>query len=216
MDNPSRSERTRKAVLDAALTVIARDGAHRLTLDAIARESGVSKGGLMHQFRNKEAVLKALLDAQTKHFREFSRRYADAGGEGGAPSQLEIQIATLREAVTTPRSAAFAILGVLGQDPRLLAGLRAVDRKIVATIKAEAADPELALLRWSAARGLVTTAVLGMCPLTAAERGKLFARLLQEVQRASAPAAGKRRAVRASAASSSAARPAAARPRKTR
>ena len=37
MDNASRSERTRKAVLQAALTIIARDGPARLTLDAIAR-----------------------------------------------------------------------------------------------------------------------------------------------------------------------------------
>ena len=46
MDNPSRSEKTRNAVIQAALAIIARDGPGRLTLDAIARESGISKGGL--------------------------------------------------------------------------------------------------------------------------------------------------------------------------
>src|SRR6266436_1598840 len=75
MDNVTRSERSRKAALQAALTIIARDGPGRLTLDAIARESGLSKGGLMHQFRTKEGVLKALLERQMAHFEEFSTRY---------------------------------------------------------------------------------------------------------------------------------------------
>jgi Bacterial regulatory proteins, tetR family len=48
MDNATRSERSRNVALDAALVIIARDGPGRLTLDAIARESGLSKGGVMH------------------------------------------------------------------------------------------------------------------------------------------------------------------------
>lgn len=43
MDNASRSERSRNVALDAALVIIARDGPGRLTLDAIARESGLPK-----------------------------------------------------------------------------------------------------------------------------------------------------------------------------
>jgi len=50
MDNATRSERSRTAAIQAALTIIARDGPGKLTFDAIARESGMSKGGLMHQF----------------------------------------------------------------------------------------------------------------------------------------------------------------------
>jgi AcrR family transcriptional regulator len=64
MDNTSRSERTRNLVIEAARVIIARDGPQRLTLDAIAREAGISKGGLMHQFGNKTAVIRALLENQ--------------------------------------------------------------------------------------------------------------------------------------------------------
>ena len=45
MDNASRSERSRNVALDAALVIIARDGPGRLTLDAIARESGLKIAG---------------------------------------------------------------------------------------------------------------------------------------------------------------------------
>ena len=127
MDNTSRSERTRNAVLEAAITVIVRDGPNRLTLDAIVRESGISKGGLMHQFPSKEAVLKALLDRQTEHFGKFSDDYREKNGQDKAQPELATQIATLREAMSTKHSIAAAILGAMVQDPGMLAPQREKD-----------------------------------------------------------------------------------------
>jgi AcrR family transcriptional regulator len=180
MDNATRSERSRNAALQAALTIIARDGPGRLTLDAIARESGLSKGGVMHQFRTKQAVLKALLEHQTAYFEDFSRKYL-AKTTSSQP-QLSAQIATLREVTARPRSEAFAILAALADDPALLAGSRDIDAAKLKTIKAEAADPQLALLRWSAARGLALSALFGMCPFTEKDRNELFERLLDDTQ----------------------------------
>jgi AcrR family transcriptional regulator len=182
MDNPSRSERSRNAALEAALTIIARDGPGRLTLDAIARESGLSKGGLMHQFRTKDAVLKALLERQVTYFQDFSRSYMEKHGVESSQPELASQIATSRETLSKPHSAAFAILAALGQDPDLLVGTREIDAGKVKAIKAEAADPQLALLRWSAARGLALSAMFGLCPLSDKEREQLFHRLLDDSQ----------------------------------
>ena len=41
---------TRRRLLDAATAVVRRDGARALTLDAVAAEAGVSKGGLLYHF----------------------------------------------------------------------------------------------------------------------------------------------------------------------
>lgn len=181
MDNHTRSERTRNAALQAALTIIARDGAAKLTLDAIARESGVSKGGLMHQFRTKEAVLTALLERQTAEVAALSQRFVAEHGAGQLYPELAARIATSRAAITGPAYAvSYAIFGLLAQDPSLLAVSRARDVESVAVIKAEAIDPDLALLRWFAARGLTQTALIGPSPLTEAERDRLFARLLDD------------------------------------
>ncbi|MBG0812150.1 TetR family transcriptional regulator [Methylosinus sp. H3A] len=180
MDNASRSQRTRKAVIQAALAIIARDGPGRLTLDAIARESGVSKGGLMHQFRTKEAVLKALLEHQIEYFADFSRAYMAEHGAGQAEPHLAAQIATLRETLVEPHSVAFAIFGAVAQEPSLLSITRESDGVALEAIKAEAKDQDLALLRWAAARGLAVSALLGLCPLGEDERERLFDRLLDE------------------------------------
>ena len=180
MDNASRSERSRNVALDAALVIIARDGPGRLTLDAIARESGLSKGGVMHQFRTKEGVLKALLERQMAHFAEFSMAYRAKVRATSANPELATEIATVREAANTPNSAALALLAAMVESPDLMALPRDSELKAIAAIRAEAADPDLAMLRWAAARGLMLGALFGMSPIGKPERDHLFARLLDD------------------------------------
>ena len=182
MDNPSRSERSRNAVLQAAIKVISRDGPGRLTLDAIARESGLSKGGVMHQFRTKEAVLKALLEQQVVYFEEFSSRYMEKARATSVQPELTTDIATVREATIKPNSAALGLLAAMVEDPNLMNGPREVDVIRIKAIKAEAKDPELALLRWAAARGLMLSSMFGLSPLSEADRNRLFERLLDDKQ----------------------------------
>jgi AcrR family transcriptional regulator len=182
MENTARSERTRNAVIQAALAIIARDGPGRLTLDAIARESGISKGGLMHQFRTKAAVLKALLEHQIEHHEAFARDYLGKSGSSQSEPNLAVQIATAREAIAQPHSVAFAILGAVAEEPGFLSVVRESNAKKIEGIKAEAADPELAMLRWEAAYGLTLTAMFGLCPLSGKERERLFDRLLDNRQ----------------------------------
>src|ERR1700692_1393642 len=163
MDNPSRSERSRKLAIEAAFTIISRDGPGQLTFDAIARESGISKGGLMHQFRTKGNVLKALLEHQTDYFENFSRDYLAKIGDTKPEAALLAKIATARESTTQQHWVALAIFAAL----------------VVA--------PELSLFGVSAARVLSLTAVFGLCPLSDKERGRLFDRLLDEDQWPSSP-----------------------------
>lgn len=51
----------RTRVLDAAEAIVQARGVAGLTLEAAARDAGVSKGGLLYHFASKEALLDALL-----------------------------------------------------------------------------------------------------------------------------------------------------------
>ncbi|MEF3059486.1 TetR/AcrR family transcriptional regulator [Ralstonia solanacearum] len=181
MDNSTRSERTRQAGIQAALTIISRDGPKQLTFDAMARESRISKGGLMHQFPNKEAVLKALIDHQIDYFERFSTGFL-ATTHQSAERNLAAQLATWREAVTTPANITTAVLVAQLEDPSLLAGPLDSSKESARTIAAQATDPDLSLLRWTAARGLVLSAMLGLCPFSDEERARLFDRLQNDSQ----------------------------------
>jgi AcrR family transcriptional regulator len=184
MDNTSRSERTRNLVIEAARVIIARDGPQRLTLDAIAREAGISKGGLMHQFGNKIAVIRALLENQIEYFQKFSQDHIAAHGASSSEPHLAAQIAVAREAVSQvqPSSVAFAILGMIGEAPELMSIFRDIDVKESEAIKAEAADPDLAMLRLFAAQGMHLTTVFGIGRLSDEDRERLFARLTDSSQ----------------------------------
>ncbi|WP_083268229.1 TetR/AcrR family transcriptional regulator [Lentzea guizhouensis] len=59
--------RTRREVLDAAARALVANGPN-VSLDAVAKEAGVSKGGLLHHFRTKQALLAGLIDEWFEHY----------------------------------------------------------------------------------------------------------------------------------------------------
>ena len=71
---------TKQRLLDAAAAVVRRDGATALTLDAVAAEAGVSKGGLLYHFASKRELLDAMLDGWLEEF--ASEIAAAEEGEG--------------------------------------------------------------------------------------------------------------------------------------
>ncbi|QPE03602.1 TetR/AcrR family transcriptional regulator [Microbacterium schleiferi] len=57
----SRPPHAREKVLDAFEALLIAEGERGATMDAIARDAGVSKGGLLYHFASKEALENALL-----------------------------------------------------------------------------------------------------------------------------------------------------------
>ena len=50
----------RQHIMEAMLSVLRQQGANALTLDAVAREAGISKGGLLHHYPDKNTLLESL------------------------------------------------------------------------------------------------------------------------------------------------------------
>ncbi|AOI60669.1 TetR/AcrR family transcriptional regulator [Burkholderia diffusa] len=180
MDNQTRSEISRKKAIDAALSILTREGVGGLTFDALSRESGISKGGLLHQFRTKQGVLQALLEFQQQQFEQFGRDYLAKEGASKAEPTLAAQIAIFREAINQPNSVARAVLAAIIESPDLLEGRDNADADKLKIMDKESDDFELSLLRYFAASGIAFNVLLGLTPLTGAMRNRLFARLLNE------------------------------------
>jgi AcrR family transcriptional regulator len=62
MTQEERSERSRAAILDAALQMFSRQGFRGTSIRDVAAQAGVSTGSVYHHFRDKEALLRTLLD----------------------------------------------------------------------------------------------------------------------------------------------------------
>ena len=53
---------TRDKICDAAIQITVRDGLLAMTLDAVAKEAGISKGGVMYHFPSKDELVRGVLD----------------------------------------------------------------------------------------------------------------------------------------------------------
>ncbi|WP_415841676.1 TetR/AcrR family transcriptional regulator, partial [Paenibacillus macerans] len=60
MDGSKKASK-RNAILQAAAKVARESGVEHLTLDAVAQEAGVSKGGLLYHFPNKEELISGMV-----------------------------------------------------------------------------------------------------------------------------------------------------------
>lgn len=77
--------RTRHRILEAAAVVVLAHGASA-SLELVAREAGVSKGGLLHHFRSKDDLLVALAAHLTQTFEEQVEAQLDP--DDAAPGRL--------------------------------------------------------------------------------------------------------------------------------
>lgn len=61
-------ERVRRALLDAAACLAVQHGIAAVTMQAVADAVGVTKGGLLHHFPNKDALIEAVFADQRSQF----------------------------------------------------------------------------------------------------------------------------------------------------
>ena len=75
---------TREAILRAADWVVVEEGVSGMTLEAVAREAGVSKGGLLYHFPSKEALIGGMIGRLIEGFEAaLSRELRKGRGAGG-------------------------------------------------------------------------------------------------------------------------------------
>ncbi len=64
------AQQTRDSVLRAATQIIVRHGMNAFTIEAVAQEAGVTKGGVLHHFPSKEALVDGMLDQVIQSFNQ--------------------------------------------------------------------------------------------------------------------------------------------------
>jgi AcrR family transcriptional regulator len=104
MARHSRSEQSRRQVLDAALRLFSHQGYRATTVREIADEAGASTGNVYHHFPDKEAIFRTLLD-EFRLITESKRYpYTRALSAGRFPENLEQLALAARDSVKEFRS----------------------------------------------------------------------------------------------------------------
>lgn len=74
--DPEKFAAKRRQILDAAVVCFAQSGFHKTTTAEICAMAGMSPGNLFHYFKNKNAIIEAIVDDDR---RETAERYEKAG-----------------------------------------------------------------------------------------------------------------------------------------
>ena len=183
---PAADARTR--ILDAAEAIVRARGVPNLTLEAAAREAGVSKGGLLYHFASKEALLSALLtrlaEFVSQDFTEALERLPP--GPGRAARAMLAWGLEVSEAEANERCdrAAAVFLAAFHHDPALLDPIRAVVARLREAVATDGLAPGHGMAVMAAMDGLFMARVFGMYELGPDERRDMHAalsRLLEPV-----------------------------------
>lgn len=170
---------TKSRILSAAQAVVARDGVSGLTLDAVAAEASLSKGGLIYHFASKEALIQAMVARLIERFEARIEAYRALDAAPGAWTRGYLAAALPAPGTEGDREAAdeAALVAALGTDPDLLAPYRERQAAWAARQRADGIDAQTAFVVRLAADGLWLNEVFGVHPLPEAERAALVARL---------------------------------------
>jgi AcrR family transcriptional regulator len=163
---PSR----RAELLDAALTVVRRDGAAALTLDAVAAEAGCSKGGVLYHFASKRALIDGLLD---RWLDEFGAKLTGSG-----IAAAYVRASDITDAGPEVAASEFGLLAAMIEDPAVLGQVRERYAAWMDRILEDVEDPVDAWLVRLAADGLWYSDLFGIAPPRGADRDRLIERLL--------------------------------------
>lgn len=70
-------ESRRVAILEAASSIVSEKGIFNLTLEAVAKEAGISKGGLLYHFPSKEALVQGMVEHLAHNYRSKIAKNVD-------------------------------------------------------------------------------------------------------------------------------------------
>lgn len=171
----------RTRILDAAEAIVRARGVSGLTLEAAAREAGVSKGGLLYHFASKEALLAAMLarlaDFVAEDFVLAMERLPPGPGRAARAMLawgLEVSAAEANERCDR---AAAVFLAAFHHDPALLDPIRAVVAGLRNAVAADGLPPGHGMAVMAAMDGLFMARIFGMYELAPEERQALHAAL---------------------------------------
>lgn len=167
---------TRDRIMEAATAVAHAVGPAHLSLDAVAEQAGVSKGGLLYHFPTKASLIKAIVE---RHLQTVERSAGIGGGCAATADGSGVAIALMRAFCQTPAAkpgGAQGFLAAMAETPELMEPIRAHNQRVAACLR-RAREPEIALMSFLVVEGLRCLQIFDANPLTEEETDRIFSTL---------------------------------------
>jgi AcrR family transcriptional regulator len=162
--------------LDAAEEVILRDGIACFTLEAVARQAKLSKGGLLHHYPSKDALIAALVHRKVGAWRRDYEAAiaAQPPGPGRVPRAfLGLCLSSTKTWNETLRRSSQVLMAALVHDPSQVEPLREAYRDTRARLADDGLPPGVGEAVLLAMDGLWFDWIFGIAELTPEKVGNI-------------------------------------------
>jgi AcrR family transcriptional regulator len=176
---------TRDRLLQATSHIIQTQGIERLTLDAVAKEAKVSKGGLLYHFATKEAPIAGVIQSLMDEFDADIERELELDRSPESPgSWLRAYVKATFNGKPLPTKLISSLVLVASCNPELLQLVQGKFDGWQQKILANGLDPVRASLVRLATDGFGDAELFGYMPPNAALHQELLAMLLAMIAEA--------------------------------
>ncbi|MDO5619949.1 MAG: TetR/AcrR family transcriptional regulator [Paracoccus sp. (in: a-proteobacteria)] len=148
---------TRLRILTAAETLTRTQGARAVSLEAVAEQAGISKGGLLYHFPSKEALMQGLV----QHYLDQAVARLDAA-DADRPNGILLQLLNNFEQDWQESQSASGLLAAVTEHPGILAPVAEFNDQALRRLRAGSTDPLLAELIFHSLNGLWSARMLGI------------------------------------------------------
>lgn len=166
---------TKQQILEAANQLIEREGVSALTLEAVAAAAGISKGGLLYHFPNKDALIEGMVNHLIESFDERLKRHQ------GFADWLRAYVKLTLADMSVLSQAQFSIIAAIANNPDLVQPVQDQTTGWQQHIERTANDPVLATIVRLATDGLWYSEMLGIKQVSDEMKQAIEARLLEMI-----------------------------------
>lgn len=162
----------RDQILDAAEQIVAKQGASGLTIDAVARAVGITKGGVQYSFSTKDALIEAM-------FERWGRAYDDlfhsiAGDDPEPVTAVSAHIETTLRSDDAANAKAASMMAALLQTPEHLGSTRDWYRSRIVGLDLSTPEGRQARLAFLATEGAFMLRFFGLMDIDREEWEEMF------------------------------------------
>lgn len=178
----SDSIQTHHQILHAACALALHTGPHGLTIDGVAKEAGMSKGGVLYHFPSKEALMLGLMKLHLSSFWEAFHRHwkSDSNPEGRwHRAWIRATFEGLNRVDDLENAALFA---TISSSPELLGFLRRQFGRMQRCLEMDGLDPHWSRLLVSSIAGLRYDRLFQFCPATSSNLHELEPKALEMLE----------------------------------
>lgn len=174
MQQKTRSNQTQTQILEAANRLLQETGAEGFTLEAVAAEAGVSKGGLLYHFPSKNALIEGMIARSIARVDEALAEELEREHGDYLKAYIRASFRTTADSEQVSR----AFLAAIAQHPSLLDPLRERFLRMQREIAARAPSAAFGTLVRLAMDGLWFSELYQFAPPSAELREPLMELLL--------------------------------------